>query len=617
MGRIDQRLLSRQRITDRFRVGNQNLVPWLLSFDGQFGGFLGGRIYRQPILVGVSNQAVADYQLALTFDYDSAKMNSDLSDLLISDAVGNILPHWVEKITSAGYTADLTSGGSYAASSANEPGEGVAKAFDNSTSTKWLAWASTAWIYYNFGSTNKKVITKYTICTANDASGRDPKNWQFQGSNDGSTWYTLDTQTNQLSGAARYACFSYTFSNTTEYQYYRLNITANWGDSYIQISELQMFESLGSTVTAYVKIPTTSTSVKQLLYMYYGLPGATDTSDIDAVMDVGLRAFLYDGTGFNTYLGTTIDTSVSHNWGSGVVSINGVGNQTDTASIKWQGWVKPDGLGNTVFYGSSDDGQRLYINGSLVINNWVDQGTTEKSATVNLQDIASYEYQYYENGGGAVAMQGWDSPNSAKVYPIPSTYLRCKKYISIVPSTEFLAEETEATAWDGKYLALKGAFTMQALANAYRYVDLTNVADYTIQSGDILEFDIFWDDANAEVNLDLIASGWTLRDSGLVDQNSLSMHTSSYAHNTYTQGKWYTRRVALTGTAVGKVVSQFCIVCEKDEGGTFTGYLANVKIWRSGSIVKNIYVGGSVTENVVLNSGTNSHVLTANLSKSR
>lgn len=202
-------------------------------------------------------------------------------------------------------------------------------------------------------------------------------------------------------------------------------------------------ESKTNSVTAqvWVKIGTTSTSVVQTIYMYYGKTDATTASNIDNVMDAGLRAFLYDGTAFNTYLGTVVDTSPSYDWGSGTISIGGVGNQSDTASIIWRGWVKPDGLGNTVFYTSSDDGQRLYLNGGLVIDNWVDQGTTERSYTYNLQVPTAIEYQYYENGGGAVARLGWDSVNNAKVYPIPSTYLRCRKYLATDPTITVGSEQ--------------------------------------------------------------------------------------------------------------------------------------------------------------------------------
>lgn len=225
-------------------------------------------------------------------------------------------------------------------------------------------------------------------------------------------------------------------------------MNADFSDIYFEDSSGNRLDYWIETYTAsttaqvWVEAPTISTSTAQTIYMYYGKGDATTESDIDSVMQAGLRAFLYDGTGFNTYLGTTVDTNVSHDWGGGTVSINGVGNQSNTCSVIWRGWVKPNGLGNTVFYGSSDDGQRLYLNGGLVINNWSDQGTTERSYTYNLQSVTAYEYQYYENGGGAVAKMGWDPVNAGKSYPIPSTYLRCRKYMSSEPSITVGSEET-------------------------------------------------------------------------------------------------------------------------------------------------------------------------------
>ncbi|MEO7097993.1 MAG: discoidin domain-containing protein, partial [Luteolibacter sp.] len=90
-------------------------------------------------------------------------------------------------------------GGTATASSNPSGSEGPASAFDGNAGSKWFnanAGAS-GWIQYDFGSGNAQTIKRYTVAAANDVPGRDPKNWQFQGSNDGSTWSTLDTQSNQ------------------------------------------------------------------------------------------------------------------------------------------------------------------------------------------------------------------------------------------------------------------------------------------------------------------------------------------------------------------------------------------------------------------------------------
>jgi hypothetical protein len=61
--------------------------------------------------------------------------------------------------------------------------------------------------------------------------------WTFEGSNDGSAWTTLDTQTGQTTWTL--LTKAYDFTNSTAYLYYRLNVSANNGDAtFLEISEI-------------------------------------------------------------------------------------------------------------------------------------------------------------------------------------------------------------------------------------------------------------------------------------------------------------------------------------------------------------------------------------------
>jgi hypothetical protein len=122
--------------------------------------------------------------------------------------------------------------------------EGIAKATDNSIYTKYLTFHNTTWLVYHLPTGG--VASQYAITSGNDAPGRDPKNWTFDGSNDGVNWTTLHTTSNQ-SFADREQRHIYVFNNTTTYTYYRLNITANSGESIIQLSELEIFGSGNGT----------------------------------------------------------------------------------------------------------------------------------------------------------------------------------------------------------------------------------------------------------------------------------------------------------------------------------------------------------------------------------
>ncbi len=125
------------------------------------------------------------------------------------------------------------------ASSENPPNETAAKAFDGSTSTKWYNanGGNTGWLQCYFGGP-LKTVARYSLSSANDVPGRDPKNWQFQSSFDGNIWTTLDTRNNETF-PSRYQTKQYIVTNATAFAYYRLNITANNGDaSGLQLSEM-------------------------------------------------------------------------------------------------------------------------------------------------------------------------------------------------------------------------------------------------------------------------------------------------------------------------------------------------------------------------------------------
>ena len=118
-------------------------------------------------------------------------------------------------------------------------GEGVANLIDGDYSTKMCATASTA-PTITYQSKVKAVPTSYVIVSANDADDRDPKSWTLSGSTDGTNWTTLDTQTNQIF-AKRHQLNSYSFSNTTPYNYFKLTITANNGSTGTQLAEFRIY----------------------------------------------------------------------------------------------------------------------------------------------------------------------------------------------------------------------------------------------------------------------------------------------------------------------------------------------------------------------------------------
>ncbi len=93
-------------------------------------------------------------------------------------------------------------------------------------------------------------------------------------------------------------------------------------------------------------------------------------------------------------------------------------------AVRWTGSVQPQFNETYTFYATADDGVRLWVNGQLLANGWVDEGTTtyQGSLTLKAQQLYNIRMDYYQNGGGAVAQLQWSSPSTA-LQIIPQTQL--------------------------------------------------------------------------------------------------------------------------------------------------------------------------------------------------
>ena len=114
------------------------------------------------------------------------------------------------------------------------------KWFDWITSSNTVGWAAswtTWWLRILLPSAVK--IYKYRIFPRGTGITDSPTAWTFEGSNNGSTWTTLDTQTG-ISWWVVGTFKEFPSIFTTNFLYYRINITAS-GTGYAWVDELQLF----------------------------------------------------------------------------------------------------------------------------------------------------------------------------------------------------------------------------------------------------------------------------------------------------------------------------------------------------------------------------------------
>jgi hypothetical protein len=102
----------------------------------------------------------------------------------------------------------------------NSPGsEGPNSAFDNNPNTKYLNFDKAnagVTVQLNTG----RIVTGFTVTTANDFSGRDPTSYKLYGSNDGVTWVLIKEDSISLSESRFTTSSTISVANTTAYAYY-------------------------------------------------------------------------------------------------------------------------------------------------------------------------------------------------------------------------------------------------------------------------------------------------------------------------------------------------------------------------------------------------------------
>lgn len=172
-------------------------------------------------------------------------------------------------------------------------GSEIESAFDNDISTNdtWNAWwaadplnwgyyVTYGWIGQDFGVGNSKTITKYRIYAALLGSPRD---WTFEGSDNGYAWTILHTMSGQAWSTNAWKTF--VFSNATAYRYYRLNIS-NCNGSTLIVWEVEMYQCLATSTSSSTSTTTTTTTTTSTTTSHTTTTTTTTTPVTDVVCTI-------------------------------------------------------------------------------------------------------------------------------------------------------------------------------------------------------------------------------------------------------------------------------------------------------------------------------------------
>jgi len=137
-------------------------------------------------------------------------------------------------------------------------------------------------------------------------------------------------------------------------------------------------------------------------------------------------AYFTNHTSANPFTGSPVlvqtNATINFNWGTvGPSPVVGKTNFT----VRWTGLVQPQFNETYNFYTVADDGVRLYINGQLLINDWVDKtAATTNSGSISLaaQQLYNIELDYYQKTNNASVVLSWSSPSTPQEI-VPQTQL--------------------------------------------------------------------------------------------------------------------------------------------------------------------------------------------------
>ncbi|MGE5403500.1 MAG: fibronectin type III domain-containing protein [Candidatus Saccharibacteria bacterium] len=243
----------------------------------------------------------------------------------------------------------------------NESGVEAYKAFDRNPSTWWNGCNGTppGWLSYTFPQ--PKVITKYSIQNYpgyQSTAGRyDPMNWTFEAYN-GSSWVTLDSQTNQHFSAGERK--EYSFTNTTAFSAYRIYVSAcgSSNSPQVVIAEMELMGTDAPVTPAPTNLSATAGNA-QISLSWDAVTGATSYKVKRSTTQGGPYAEIASNVTATNYLDTGLTNGTTYYYVVTAVNSGGESANSNEASATPQDNTPPPATGNNLLRIRMTDGQEL------------------------------------------------------------------------------------------------------------------------------------------------------------------------------------------------------------------------------------------------------------------
>ncbi len=111
------------------------------------------------------------------------------------------------------------------------------------------------------------------------------------------------------------------------------------------------------------------------------------------------------------------DANINFEWGTGSPAPGIV--TVDDFSVRWTRTIQFN-PGTYRFTATTDDGVRLWVNNQLIINNWIDQPVTTKTADIFLSGGVAVRMEYYDAGDNATAKLSWTAVTLSPAPTVPA-----------------------------------------------------------------------------------------------------------------------------------------------------------------------------------------------------